>query len=101
MATTFGPNYAVNAAYINGITSGATVLAQNLNSVLADLNLSGYSLGVSMGNFASFGAPFSQNSTIIGNIIAGYSAAIALSSGQSSSTDVGSIVYKYKNLGGF
>ena len=101
MSTSFGPNYAANAAYINAITSGATILAQNLNSVLTDLNLSGYSMGVSMGNWASFGAPFSQNTSIIGNIIAGYSAAVSIITGQTATVDVGSIIYQYKNLGGF
>ncbi len=101
MGTTFGPDYAQNAAYINAITPGATILAQNINAVLSDLNISGYSLGVSMGNWASFGAPFSQNDTVIGNIIKGYSAAVSLITGQTTSLDVGSIIYQYKNLGGF
>jgi hypothetical protein len=101
MSTTFGPNYAANAQYINAITTGSTILAQNLNSVLGDLNLSGYSMGVSLGNWASFGAPFSQDSTLIGNIIIGYSSAISLITGQTASLDVGSIIYQYKNLGGF
>lgn len=100
MATTFGPNYSLNQQYINTITSGATILAQNINSVLGDLNLSGYSMGAVIGNFASFSAPFDQNGTIVSNILAGYSAAIA-STAVATNVDVGALVYKYKNLGGF
>jgi hypothetical protein len=97
--STFGPNYTSNQNIINNqIVSGATILAQSFQTVLTDLNLSGYSMGSSLGSFASFSAPFDQNSTIIGNIIAGYSAAIAQIP---NTTDVGSLVYKYKNLGGF
>ena len=101
MGTTFGPNYPSNAAYINTITSGATILATNLNSVLTDLNLSGYSMGASMGDWASFGPPFSQNASLISNIIAGYSAAVSLVAGTTVSVDVGARIYKYKYLGGF
>lgn len=101
MGTSFGPNYSNNAALINGVVSGATILATNLNSVLTDLNLSGYSMGVSLGPWASFAAPFSQNLSIIENIIAGYTAAVSLVTGTTTSVDVGARIYKYKNLGGF
>lgn len=98
--STFGPNYTNNQTIINNqIVSGATILAQSFQTVLTDLNLSGYSMGKSLGSFASFSAPFDQSGTVIGNIIAGYSAAISEIS--TVTADVGSIIYKYKNLGGF
>jgi hypothetical protein len=102
MATTFGPNYTNNQYIINNqIVSGATLLASSFQTVLGDLNLMGYTIGASLGNYASFSAPFSQQDTIIGNIVAGYSAAVALLGNTSTSGDVGGIIYKYKNLGGF
>lgn len=99
--STFGPSYATNQTIINNqIVSGATILAQSFQSVLTDLNLSGYSMGQGIGDLASFSAPFSPSGTIVSNIVAGYSAAITQIQ-LNTITDVGSIIYKYKNLGGF
>lgn len=102
--STYGPSYAINQAIINNqIVSGATILASSFQQVLSDLNLSGYSMGLGIGDPAVFSAPFSPNTSIVGNIIAGYSAAVSLIGSTLTQTpsDVGGLIYLYKNLGGF
>lgn len=81
------------------IVAGSTILASTLNSVLTNLNLTGFSMGTSLGNFSNFSAPFSEQATVIDNIVSGYNAAISLIN--TSGTDPGALIYKHQNLGGF
>lgn len=98
----FGPSYTLNQNIINqNIVAGATILASSFQTVLTNINAGVSAIGDAIGSYASFGTPFSQADTIIGNIITGYSNAIALASAAGSSTDPGALIYKYRNLGGF
>ncbi len=102
MSTTFGPNYSANQQIINTMVSGATIFAIDFNSVLSNLNISSASMGSSIGDFAGFtfsGSPFSQATDLVTNIVAGYNSAV--SQIPLIKTDVGAIIYKHKNLGGF
>ncbi len=101
----FGPSYAQNKPLIDKMVTGATIFAEDFYTVLTDLNFTSTSMGASLGDFSKFGTtfagaitlPFSQTTDVVSNIIAGYSAAIS----SILTEDVGSKVYKYRNLGGF
>jgi hypothetical protein len=76
--STYGPNVTGNSYMINTyIVAGATLDSYYFRSVLNDLNTSGNSMGLIIGNSASYSGIFSPDKTLIENIVIGYSSAIS------------------------
>jgi hypothetical protein len=77
--STYGPSFAGNSFMINSyIVAGATLDSSTFRSILNDLNISGYSIGLAIGDTLDYVGPtFSGTSSIIQNIMTAYTSAIS------------------------